>query len=77
MTTQEGIGERVTLERAQSALTGEIVVEDVCVNTTDGHSHTLRRMVFMACQNLVQSEAALYPGGQPKIPGPFRGLFAP
>ena len=49
------------LEEAESALTGNISIEDVTMQNDDEGDTVLRRMVFTSNRNLVQSEAILCP----------------
>jgi SAM-dependent methyltransferase len=63
LTTQAGLGRRTLVAQAESVLSGTVDVEDVDGEPDDdGAATVLRRLVFSANVNLIQSEARLVGG---------------
>jgi precorrin-6B methylase 2 len=69
LSTAEGLGERRQVASVESPLSGTLLVEDVTFPAEDGDgdgsgSVTLRRLIFAAQPNLIQSEARMrFDGG--------------
>ncbi len=61
LTITDGVGKRQCVHQCTSALSGDVVVEDVTLQA-EGGPQVFRRMVFLESSNLIQSEALLTSG---------------